>query len=330
MSTAADKIHTIEVDTDAADHAKGVTRVDPKAAKGGGVANDGKDTEERLDNWFNKNKYVAKRMARFGNNLRKEFDQQRADDEARHQKELREIREQLHSLKTNSDTASTDAAHEAEIAALQAKLEAAIEAGDTKEQARLQTLIARTESAHVEARTKALIGANRREEKPETARQTEQNRNAPSKKAAAFIAQTDWWDDPEFEAEQAYANRLFAKLTTEEGMDPEDDATYRRINKKLKAKFPALKVRDPGELDDDLDDDEEELGAGLDGKPSRRAPVTQFRDRGTQQATQRRGTVQLTDDDIATMRAMKLDPNDNSAVMAFAKARRERLEAEGA
>ncbi len=328
--------HAIEVDTNSADNSKGVTRVAPDETRGGGVNADSNDKDAKLDSWFDKNKYVAKRMNRFAKNLSREFDQKLADEQARHQREMRELSAKLDGINTKSEVANTDAAHEAKIAELQAELEAAIESGNSKEQARLQTLIARTEAAHTEKRTTALLGGTQRrtdqqtQAEPVTARVPDTNT-----KAGQFIQSKPWWDNEEFEAEQAYANSLFVKLTKREGMDPEDPKVYERINKQLVTKFPDLKTREEELGDDDLDmdgnshDDTDPEVTIEDTKPRARAPVSNFKDRGRNGGGNQAGKIKLDANDLQTMRAMKLDVNDNNAVMAFARAKRERIEAEG-
>lgn len=308
--------------------------------------------------WIDRNKAVQRRMASFGrnltNDLTRQFSQRQADNDARWQKELAKRDEEINRLKTGQSNASTDAQHEAEIASLQTQLEAAHEAGDSKEQARITTLISRKEAAHLQKKTDAITGASaataRQEREAEEQRQAANSTANTNSKAQRFISATPWWDDPEFAAEKGAANAIHAELV-KAGSDPESDAHYRRLNKALKKKFPTLELTDPEDMYNDIlgldDDDDDEDDTGLDRKgrktrqrdnddededdeaeqarTNRRAPVQQFQDRGNPGASPRNRTVRLSDADIATMRAMKLDPSNDTHVKAFATSKAERL-----
>lgn len=320
----SDASHEIEVDTDQADIKKAINRQAPaeteRSERGNAFQSDESAEENRHSQWLERNRAVQKRFGR----MQRNFDQRMANEQAERQRERRELQAQIESLKVNrgSDT-STDAAHEAEISTLQSQIEAAHEAGNSKEVARLTTLIASKMAAHMQAKTDAML-QKQRSTQQEQRREDVGTQRVNQTKAQRFIEQTEWWDDPDYEAEKSYANTLFAKFKEEEGMDPESNAIYRKINRQLKAKFPTLKVTDPDELDSESDDDEIEAE---DKRPIRRAPVQNFKDRGVEQEGNRRAGTRLDENDIATMRAMKMDPNDDKAVLAYARSKREMAEA---
>lgn len=325
----------ITVDTAQADPKKQVQRttVDRGDTKG-----------QEPEAWLDRSKSVKRRMAQFGrnltNDLTRQFQQTRAEDEAKWQKELAKRDQEINRLKVDQSTVTTDSQHEAEIADLQSKLEAAFEGGDSKEQARLTALISRKEAAHIQKKTDSMVGRQASDKKDEgTAQVQTQQRGSP--KAERFIRATKWWDDPEFAAEKGAANEIHRQLV-EAGSDPESDEHYRRINKALKKKFPELDLTDPDDMYDSMlgldDDDEDESGDKKGGgdnedgesRQRRREPVQQFHDRGgNQNGSGRLRTVRLDDADIATMVAMKMDPKDDAAVSQYAKAKAERLAQEG-
>lgn len=321
-TTARD--NEIEVDTDQADSAKAVNRSAAKADDDDrrlpASENAETDDERRHSDWLSKSRAVNRRMASFQRNLTKQFDQRMADRDAEHQRELRDVKDRLNGLKVDRDGDATDTAHEAEMAKLQAELEAAIEAGNAKEQAKLQATISRKEAAHMMAKTSRLATSRNDDKKDEP-----DKRAAPgvSRKAQEFIARTPWWDEPDHWEEKAYANALHAKMI-QEGSDAESDSHYAKLAKKLKKRFPDLEVDDVDVDEDEEDEDEEEE------PPKRKAPVRAFKDRGNEERVNvRGGRIQLSNADLETMKMAKLDPTNNQHVLEFAKAKRERIEGEG-
>lgn len=323
-TTARESESEIDVDTDQADTAKAVNR-QPTDDDRRALKSEESDDERKHSDWLSKSRAVNRRMSSFQRNLTKQFDQKQAEIEARHQREMREMKEQMNGLKVDREGDASDTAHEAEMEKLQGELEAAIEAGNSKEQAKLNALISRKEAAHMAAKT-ARLAVGRQTESKDEKREAAQPR--VSKKAQEFISNTPWWDEDDHWEEKAFANALHARMV-DSGSDPESDAHYAKITKELHKKFPDLEV-DESLLDDDKeegDEEEEEEPA-----PRRRAPVRNFKDRGGDErpANVRGGKIQLTKADIETMKMAKLDPTDNNHVLAFAKAKRERIESEGA
>lgn len=338
-TTASSGHEEIEVDTGVADPKKAVLRTFSKKGKGSEEDSREQDNGKGADEWVNRSKAVQRRMASYGRNLTNEltrqFEQTRADDQAKWQRELAETRGELEKLKLNQTSNTTDVAHEIEIKALEDKLAAAHEAGDSKEVARITTLIGRKEAAHMQAKTDAMTGEKGAKEKRERETAKDESKATPNHaaeaKQAQFIRATTWWDDPAFIAERGAANAIHGALVAK-GSDPASDDHYRRINKQLKKKFPELKLTDPDDLfsmDVDLDDDDDEVDDGEDALQEnangKRGPVVNFRDRGTNGGGASQRHVKLDASDIATMKAMKLDPTDDATVRQYAIEKSARL-----
>ena len=314
MSSTAEAVtEEIEVDTAVADPAKAVQRQRADEPRHKQIA---KDIDRRVTSLVRKSE---ERMSR-------QFNQDKADLEARLQREMRELRDENQALKSRTETATGDAAHDAEIAKLTEQLEAALEAGDSKKAAQLQTLIARKEAQYIASKT-GIKQSERVSERKTEQEPAEKPKQKGSARAQEFIEATEWWDDPKFVAERGAANAIHAQLVAE-GSDPESDAHYKRINKRLKAKFPTLKLTDPDELGftpvdsfvDDEDDEDE-----IEPQPRGRAPVQNFVDRGSSNQNQRQRGVKLTPQDIEMIRSMKLDPNNDAVVAQYAKSKAERI-----
>lgn len=343
-TTASSGHEEIEVDTGVADPKKAVLRTFSKNGKEREENTREQGNGSEADEWVNRSKSVQRRIASYGRNLTNEltrqFEQTRANDQAKWQRELAETRGELEKLKLNQTSNTTDAAHQADIQALEDKLAAAHEAGDSKEVARITTLIGRKEAAHMQAKTDAMTGDKNadKERRERDSAADDAARNAPNKaaeaKQAQFIRITTWWDDPDFIAERGAANAIHAALVAK-GSDPATDDHYRRINKQLKKKFPELKLTDPDDvfsMDVDLDEDDGEDGdkedALQENANGKRGPVVNFRDRGTNGGGSTRH-VKLDANDIATMRAMKLDPTDDATVRQYAIEKSARIAQEG-
>lgn len=339
----------VSVDTDQADTKKAISRVPASGdddgergnKRGGSLASDVDADGEQAPSWLVKNRAMNKRIGR----ITRQYDQRMADQEARHQREMRTLRDEFQSLRTTRQQGENgdDAAHEAAMTALQEKLEAALEAGKSGDVAKLQREIARKEAAFWNAKQAAAMGGddNRRQQQQRPAPQEDQGRpqvRKPSPAGLAFTDANDWWDDPDFAVERAAANVIFAKLVDEEGADPEDPATYGRVAKRLSKKFAELDIVVPGERrsrrdndddDDDGDDDDDDAGT-RDGARRRaaEAPVHNQRQRDPDYRPARRGEQHLSERDLATMRTIGLNPDNNDHLLEFARGKREAEEQE--
>lgn len=311
----------IEVDPNEPDPAKAITRsYKPADADIAAAARDrGGDgagsTQVDPNDPLMKSREVRRRLSRMARN----YDQRLADQEARHRQEMADMRKELDAIKLerNEDTSKLDTEHEREMAGLQEKLAAAIEKGDSGEQARLQVAITRAENTYWAKKQHLATGTKpvQRDDQRQQQQQRDQpTRQGPTAAGARFItANEDWWEDDEFKLERNYANQIFADLTKNEGYDANDDDTFREIARRVKTKFPSLDVK-PGraEAGDDAGDGEGKTGT----KPIVKNGALNAQDRGGQQP-RGRGRITLTQADIATMRTTRLDPMNNTHVMQY-------------
>lgn len=270
-------------------------------------------------------KALFKRMGNLERNLEKQFDQRLAAREAEHQRELSALKERLEKITVDrSGESQADAAHEAAIAALKEKLAAAYEKGDSQASADLTLQISKLD-AQFWAKKAAAAGVTTRESTTEAAKAT------PAKAAPAvtrptiagtrFInANEAWWEDPEYSVEQGAANTIFMELRDQEGFDPKDAEMYKEVARRLKAKFPTLPVKAGAKGPEDEEEDEDEAAAHP-TKARRPAPAQRLEDRGAAGAANRGNANRrtLTQEEIATMRACRLDPDNDRDVVQFLK-----------
>jgi hypothetical protein len=276
---------------------------------------------------------LFKRMTRFQRNTERSFQQQMAEQEARHQRELTELRQKVDGVKLERDSGASDAEHEAKIKALTEKLAAAKDRGDSAEEARLTVEISNVNSEFwakkaqaANLTTRESSTQQRQEQQPA---QRQPTRQGPTAAGSRFIlANEDWWGDPKFDVENAAANTIFVRLVQQEGYDANSDETFREVTKQLKKKFPELRVR-PGrasreDLDDDDDGEADDRDGSEEGERRRearreRAPAARMQDRGDANGRQvnRSSRRTLTEQEMKTMRDTGLNPDNNKDVIAF-------------
>jgi hypothetical protein len=317
----------ISVDMNAADPSKAVTRRGSADIARG--VREASDTDRPVHTKAEKDMF--RRMTALERRLHREFDQDRANREAEHQRELSALKERLDKLSVDrgGDDAA-DAAHETAINALKDKLAAAYEKGDSAASADITLQISKLD-AQFWAKKAAAAGVVQRETaRPEGERPQQQQgapkTTGPTVAGSRFIrANEDWWEDPVFEAEKAVANTIYQRLVSQEGFDPKSGETFKEVAKQLKVKFPKLAVKSGG-TDPDEDDDEDDDRARGEGEdrpterqPRRQAAAARIDDRGPANARDRgRSTSRtLSAEEIATMKACRLDPDNDAHVVQF-------------
>jgi hypothetical protein len=319
----------ISVDMNADNPDKAVTR----RAADGNIGRQVRDDQDQDDRPRTKSeKELFKRMGRLERNLTRQFDQRRADDEARHQRELSEVKEQLAKVQVERGGAddAADRAYETQMAALKDKLAAAYEKGDSAGSADITLQISKLDAQYW-AKKAQVAGVVTRETTDPAKPVAQPNPNAdrtnkgPTREGSRFIAANeDWWDDPEFAIEQGASNAIYVELVNKEGFDPKDAETFKEVAKRLKAKFPNLDVRagdGKGPGDDEDDDDEASRNRGGGEQRTRRAAAANIQDRGSENLDRqnRRDPNRrvLTNQEKETMRACRLDPDNDRDVVQF-------------
>jgi hypothetical protein len=309
----------IAVDLDAED-GKAVVRQKPRSATP-------KPTEGRY-NPDALSKEMKKRLERQARG----FNQQIADQQAAHQRELAEIRGRLDKLSVNREDvpAGDDAAHSEAMEKLQADLEEAQERGDSKAVAKITRDMSSLEGKYWAAKaSKAGVQENRNGQQQAAAQPAAQTK--PTKAGAKWAkANADWWNDttdPTACGARALANSLYATFKAD-GDDIESDELYEKIRKEVQKRFPEVQTFSTlrsrqSQLDDD--DDPETAGDDDPAPQNRRGPPS-LPNRGD--VPRRQNLQTLTQADIATMRQVNLDPNNNKHVLQFIRSKQEVAENE--
>lgn len=315
----------ISVDMNAADPAKAVTR-----RESGDLAREVRDADDSDAPRTKAERDLFKRMGRLERNLTKQFDQQRAADQAEHQRQISELQSKLDrvSLERGGGSDAADAAHEAAVAVLKDKLAAAYEKGDSAASADITLQISKLDAqfwgkkanaAGVVQREAGAGTEGRPAARADNGAAAAQNKG-PTVAGSRFIrANDEWWDDPEFEVEKAAGNVIYLNLVNKEGFDPKDDETFREVAKQLKAKFPRLPVH-PGRREAQEEDggDGEDDGQRRQERALRQqAPAARLEDRGSGGTRNRGDNRTLTALDMKTMRDCRLDPDNDDVVVAY-------------
>lgn len=271
-------------------------------------------------------KEMFKRMGRLERNLEKQFDQKLANREAEWQRERSELKTQIDKLSVDRGGGETqaDAAHEAAITALKDKLAAAYEKGDSAASADITLQISKLD-AQFWAKKAAAAGVATRENagtsegvRRETPQAAAPQSKGPTAAGARFMrANEDWWTDPEFVVEKAATDAIYLKLVSQEGFDPKDEETFKEVTRQLKAKFPNLDVRSGRRGPDDEEEGEADEVQGNTRQTRRPAPATRIDDRGASSAVNRGQRRTLSKEEVATMKACRLDPDNDKDVVTF-------------
>jgi hypothetical protein len=318
--TATASEREISVDLNAADPDKAVTR---RASSD--IAQGARERDTDAHGRSKIEQQLFKRMGRIERNLTKQFDQQMANREAEWQRERSELQSRLE--KINLDRGGddqADAAHDAAIAALKAKLEASYEKGDSQASADITLQISKLDAQYWAKKAQA-AGVTTRETAAAPTRQEAARpapKTGPTVAGSRFIrANEDWWEDPDYAAENGACNAIYIKLVTQEGFDPKSDETFKEVAKQLKAKFPKLDVHAGRRGPDDDDDDDDDEGRREGERETRRAAAANIADRGgSGDSGHRNGNRRsLTAEDIKTMRDCRLDPDNDRDVVQFLK-----------
>lgn len=267
---------------------------------------------------------MRKRIVR----LKRGFNQQLADQEAEHQRQMRDMEQRLRAefgRGGSSGVSADEQAHEAKIAALRDKLQKALDDGKATEATTITAEIAREEAKFWNAQTAKVRGeggegGQRQSQQRQGASRDTSRGGGPTPKGQRFIEENDWFDDEDYEAERAACLAIERRLLRD-GSDPNQPGHYTRLARELKRKFPSLDVTVPrfGVDLEDEDEDGEEEEDGREHRQQRRAPVSRARSGGDAAPPRRSRSTELTEDDKREMRRFHLDPNDNKQVLEWTR-----------
>lgn len=329
----------ISVDLSEGDPSKAVTR---KAARSD-IASQVRDDDDRGSARGGKRskteEELFKRMTRMQRSMTKQFTQQLADAEAKHQREIAAIRQGGGSgVSIDREAQVLKDAHEKAMAELEKQLADANEKGDSAAAASITAKMIRADGEYHAKLSGTQVRRDAGGADPNAGgtqqQDPKQRRAGPTPAGSRFIlANEDWWEDPDFAIEKAYSSEIFLKLLNEEGFDSNSDETFKEVARRMKDKFPKLDIRvaggkalDEGGGDDnggsgpgDGDDDDDEEARQQERQPQQRqrAPAGRFADRGAGQGRNDGSRRTLTTAEMSTMRKVGLNPDSDKDVLSF-------------
>lgn len=306
----------VDVDLDADNDAEAVSVAAKKPDEESGNNNDDTDNDDVKKD--RRRQAIEDRKARQkADRLEQELDDGRREFAG----EVNTLKKEVATLKAEKEVNAIDDEYASREDELTAEMEQAMEDGDTKKTARINSqLIAlnsekQAKKAAAEASVSVIEDLNA-DEQPTGDRPA-------SKRATEFIRRNEsWWRDPDHDDAEDYARRLDKKLVAM-GFNPEEDPYWERFNHNFDKKFPDLRVKDPDDIDIDLDEE-------ADDKPNRgrrRSPVAQPGGAGSQRRStggggnnnQSGSKVTLTQAHKANMVRFGLDPTDPEHCANYAK-----------
>ena len=316
----------IRVDLDA-DDAKAVTRTKLR-------------TPAKEKNWGQERADTSKEVKKRIDRIARGFDQRLAEQQAEHQREIADLRASMGKLKPGSDAASTDeAAHQKAMDALQAELEEAQERGDSKAASTITRKMGAAEAKFWADKTAAQTqgasdNATRDAGKANGSAKPANGAGgrAPTKAGVAWAeANGQWWNDKFDELAidaRAYANSIHHRMLADGEHDPETPEYFERIGTLVRKRFPEIEVKSLGRArrrNADLDGDFDEAD-DPDAQPARRAAAATLPNRGAAGRTQDLRTLNRAD--IATMRSVNLNPDNDKHVVQFLRSKQEEADAD--
>lgn len=269
---------------------------------------------------------VRKRIAR----VRKQADTNLA--KARHEAEatIGDLQKRVDKIEHGSEEAELSGKYETEIERLDREIDEAVESGDTKKVSQLTREMSRLTAEHA-VKTEQLKSRQNEHDDPDDLNQrSDQPKVIP--RANDWLAEQDWWDDPEHARVKRFVRKLDLALQ-ERGYDPNDDDFYEQLESAIEKKYPGVIVhtmdddRDP-ELEDD-DDEFAEIPSkrARSRKKARRAanrqPVggdgerTGGKRRRNRDGDGGRKGKTLNRNQVANMRMFGMDPNNKDHVEAY-------------
>lgn len=298
----------VDVDLDADDVANAVTAADNDADATSASEKDGVSKEDK-----NQRREVLDARRR-SDKLEQDLEEGREEFAG----EVNTLKKEVAELKVEKEIDSIDAEYSSQEKELTVDMEQAMEDGDSKKTAEINTkLIAlnsekQAKMAAAEASVSIIedLDGDTASEKP------------ANKRAVQFMRDNDlWWSDPDHEEAVTYARKLDKKLV-DMGFNPDSDAYWTRFNHNFDKKYEGLRETDPDDIDVDLD-----LG-GDKGRGRGKSHVAPAGGAGgTRRSTNNRGgdknqsgsKVRLTAAHKANMVRFHLDPQNPEHCANYAK-----------
>ena len=229
--------------------------------------------------------------------------------------EVNALKKEVADLKADKEIGAIETEYASKEEKLTAEMEQAMEDGDSKAQSHIHSQLIAINSEKQAKKAAAEASVTIIEDLDADRDRTEQ---PSSQRAVQFIRDNEsWWTDPDHEDAEDYSRKLDAKLVSM-GFNPESDAYWNRFNHNFDKKFPDLRVKDPDDINIDLDlDDPAKRGR-------RKSPVSQPGGAGaarrTDGANGKGGSkVRLTAAHKANMSRFGLDPTNPEHCANYAR-----------
>lgn len=266
---------------------------------------------------------VNRRVAR----VRREADQKLAQARGEVSEVVGDLQKRIGDIEHQGEVDELDEQHEDQLSTLNTKIEEAIEAGDTKEATRLTTELSRITAENVSKRER-LKTKRAQDEHDEPTDLNDQRNVQPvvTARAKDWLAEQEWWDDPELSKVKRYVNRLDMVLQ-ERGYKPDEDAFYLELERAIEKKHPGVIIHtmDENEVGNEADDfadipDRNESRRTRQRRASTRSPASGITDStGSAGKPANRGGKgkTLNRSQIANMRMFGMDPANKDHVEAY-------------
>ncbi len=233
----------VEVDLDEEDPSKAVSVADTDADATASA--NGKDNTQKTGKDKRRETLEARRTKERTDQLAQELDD-RTDEFAG---EVNSLKNEVAELKADKEIEAIDAEYGSKEDELTADMEQAMEDGDSKKTAEINTKLIALNSEKQAKKAAAEASVTIIEDLDANAAGAQ----PANKRAVQFIRDNEaWWSDPDHEDAVDYSRRLDKKLVAM-GFNPDSDAYWARFNHNFDKKFEDLRVADPDDIDIDLD-----------------------------------------------------------------------------
>ena len=228
-------------------------------------------------------------------------------------------------METADEDAELETEQKANVERITTAIEVAMEAGEGKDVTRLTTELAELTATNVTKR-EALKAKRASEEHDSPDDLNKRSEPSVIPRAKDWLAEQDWWEDPEQAHVMRFVNRVDKKLQ-EKGYSPHDDDFYEPLEEAVGKKYPGIIIHT---MDGDdglgLNEDEDELDAipskrtatkKKARRSARRQPVGGKDSAGGGRPRNRQRGSTLNRNQIANMRMFGMDPDNKEHIEAY-------------
>ena len=284
-----------------------------------GAVTDVDDTDDNDDEEMVPLSEVNKRIDK----VRRESNRQIATAKDEATTVIADLTKRVSTMEEADEVGELETEHKANVERINKSIEEAMESGESKDVTRLTTELAELTATNVTKREelKRKRAADEHDEPDDLNKKSE---TGVIPRAKDWLAEQDWWDDPDNAHIQRYVKRVDMALQ-EKGYSPHDDDYYEKLEETVEKKYPGMIIHTMDEDALDLDDEEDELDAiptkrSATKKKARRSasrqPVGGKDAAGGRKRPSQRGKT-LNRGQIANMRMFGMDPDNKDHVEAY-------------